>query len=67
MTKFSVKIAFSNAPSLGLFTSLGFQRVSESQAFQEATLELAADAVDLTDLAPETGQYTRDQIEDGSN
>eukprot|EP00038_Savillea_parva_P012175 m.202805 g.202805 ORF g.202805 m.202805 type:complete len:267 (+) comp21917_c0_seq1:82-882(+) len=41
LEKFVAKIDLDNAPSLGLFTKLGFVKVSECTDFNEATLELS--------------------------
>ncbi|KAJ3100072.1 hypothetical protein HDU97_002508 [Phlyctochytrium planicorne] len=44
VTTFTAKISLSNAPSLQLFTNLlGFEQVSTSEIFQEATLRLIVD------------------------
>ena len=38
--RFRAKIGFDNAPSLALFSGLGYTEVSRSDVFREATLEL---------------------------
>ena len=49
--RFTAKIGLTNTPSLHLFASLGFAKVSESTVFQEATLELlVAQAPHLAEL-----------------
>eukprot|EP00042_Codosiga_hollandica_P018093 m.51940 g.51940 ORF g.51940 m.51940 type:complete len:146 (-) comp48388_c0_seq1:41-478(-) len=42
--RFTAKIGFANKPSISLFSSLGFVKISESAVFEEVTLELVVAA-----------------------
>jgi L-amino acid N-acyltransferase YncA len=65
VTTFVAKIGMANAPSLGLFASLGFREVSRSEVFQEVTLELKAEDETQRWLSEVASRWTQRSYEGG--
>ena len=66
ITTFVAKIGDANAPSLGLFASLGFQEVSRSDVFKEATLELRVDQERQQWLSGVASQWKQRPYDEGT-
>lgn len=57
ITKYQVKIGMANVPSLGMFKKMNFKVASESEVFQEVTLEAEVDSPWKSWLIENTEQF----------